>query len=73
MGEFLHDLVVYSRILSHKIDLSQESDETSENRRTPEKKNERTGISERRTKKIVEGPWRNITDETIVQISRYSS
>lgn len=23
-------------------------------------------------KKIVEGPWRNITDETIVQISRYS-
>lgn len=23
-------------------------------------------------KKIVEGPWRNITDETIVKISRYS-
>lgn len=72
MGDFLHDLVVYSRILSHKIDLSQESDETSENRRTPAKKNERTGILKGRTKKIVEGPWRNITDETIVQISRYS-
>lgn len=23
-------------------------------------------------KRIVEGPWRNITDETIVKISRYS-
>lgn len=48
--------------------LYQESDETSENKRDfPRKKKDGSSDCKNETHKmIVEGPWRNITDETIV-------